>query len=65
VTTIRLELVTPEIGRLFYQALTSLDALALIETPSEGAEGGSNSLEVETPGIEPGSAVVWMWRLRA
>ena len=40
---IRLEPVTPDIGRPFYRAITSLDALALIETPS-GAEGGSNSL---------------------
>ena len=41
---IRLELVTPEIGRPFYRAITTLDALALIEPPS-GAEGGSNSLQ--------------------
>jgi hypothetical protein len=30
---IRLELVTPDIGRLFYRAVTTLDALALIEEP--------------------------------
>ena len=42
---IRLELVTPDIGRPFYRALTTLDALALTdEPPSAGAEGGSNSL---------------------
>jgi len=56
---IRLEPVAPEIGRPFYRAVTTLDALALIQTPSgsEGAEGGSNSLQkVETVGIEPTSA---------
>jgi site-specific DNA recombinase len=44
---IRLELQTPDIGRPFYSAVTTLDALALIETPSDqsGAEGGSNSLQ--------------------
>ena len=42
---IRLELVTPELGRPFYRAVTTLDALALIEEPPPaGAEGGSNSL---------------------
>ena len=41
-----MELVTPDIGRPFYRAVTTLDALALIETLSDrdGAEGGSNSL---------------------
>ena len=44
---IRLELQTPDIGRPFYRAVTTLDALALIETPSDqsGAEGGSNSFK--------------------
>lgn len=43
---IRLDLVTPDIGRPFYRALTSLDGLALIEEPPPaGAEGGSNSLQ--------------------
>ena len=43
---IRLELVTPDIGRPFYRAVTTLDALALIEEPPPaGAEGGSNSLQ--------------------
>ena len=39
---IRLDLVAPDIGRPFYRAVTTLDALALIEPPP-GAEGGSNS----------------------
>ncbi len=42
---IRLELVTPNIGRPFYRAITSIDALALTEAPPAGAEGGSNSLQ--------------------
>jgi site-specific DNA recombinase len=43
---IRLELQTPDIGRPFYRAVTTLDALALIEEPPPaGAEGGSNSLQ--------------------
>jgi len=42
---IRLELVTPDIGRPFYRAVTTLDALALTETPPAGAEGGSNALQ--------------------
>jgi len=42
---IRMELVTPDIGRPFYRAVTSIDALALTESPSGGAEGGSNSLQ--------------------
>jgi hypothetical protein len=41
---IRLELVTPDIGRTFYKAVMSLDALALTEPPPGSAEGGSNSL---------------------
>jgi len=43
---IRLEPVPVDVGRPYYRALTSIDALALIETPSEGdpPEGGSNSL---------------------
>jgi hypothetical protein len=40
-----MEVVTPALGRPFYRAITSLDALALIETPPAGAEGGSNSLQ--------------------
>jgi site-specific DNA recombinase len=42
---IRMELVTPDIGRPFYRALTTLDALALTETAPAGAEAGSNSLQ--------------------
>ena len=43
---IRLELVAPDIGRPFYRAVTTLDALAVIEEPPPaGAEGGSNSLQ--------------------
>jgi len=42
---IQMELVAPDIGRPFYRAITSLDALALIETPPDSAEGGSNSLQ--------------------
>ena len=55
---IRMEPVTPDIGRPFYPALTTLDALALTEAPPAGAEGGSKlSAKVETAGIEPASAV--------
>ena len=42
---IRMELVTPDIGRPFYRAVTTLDALALTESPPAGAEGGSNCSE--------------------
>ena len=42
---ITLQPMTPEIGRPFYQASTAIDALALIEPPAAGAEGGSNSLQ--------------------
>ena len=42
---IRLELTAPDIGRPFYRAITSIVALALSESPSVGAEGGSNSLQ--------------------
>ncbi len=34
----------PTSGGPFYRAVTSIDALALTETPPAGAEGGSNSL---------------------
>ena len=34
---IRMELVTPDIGRPFHRAVTSIDALALTETPPAGA----------------------------
>ena len=44
---IRLDPVPADIGSPFYRATTTLDALALIETPPDqsGAEGGSNSLQ--------------------
>jgi hypothetical protein len=42
---IRMELGTPDISRPLDRALTTLDALALTETPPAGAEGGSNSLQ--------------------
>ena len=43
---IRLKPTSPDIGRPYYRALTSIDALALMETPPEGgpAEGGSKPL---------------------
>ncbi len=41
---IHMELVTPDIGRPFYRAVTTLDAVALTEPPTAGAEGGSNTL---------------------
>jgi site-specific DNA recombinase len=43
---IRLDVVRPDIGRPFYRASTTLDALALIETPLDpaGADTGSTSL---------------------
>ena len=52
---IRLEVVTPDIGRPFYQALTSIealtsiDALALTEAPTPGAEGASNKFQMWRP----------------
>jgi len=63
---IRLEPVTPDIGRPFYRAVTSLDALALIETPPGGAEGGSNSLQRwRRRESNPGPRSRRKWRLRA
>jgi hypothetical protein len=65
---IRLELVTPDIGRPFYRAVTTLDALALIETPSDqsGAEGGSNSLQQwRRRELNPRPRSRKRWRLRA
>src|SRR5438046_2846427 len=37
---IRLEPTTPDVGRPFYRAITSLDALTLIETPSDQKKRG-------------------------
>ncbi len=43
---IQLKPVPVDVGRPYYRAVTSIDALALVETPPAGepAEGGSNSL---------------------
>ncbi len=65
---IRLELQTPDIGRPFYCAVTSLDALALIETPPDqsGAEGGSNTLQRwRRRELNPRPQSRKRWRLRA
>jgi len=64
---IRLELVTPDIGRPFYRAVTTLDALALIEEPPPaGAEGGSNSLQRwRRRELNPRPQSRKRWRLRA
>ncbi len=63
---IRMELVTPDIGRPFYRAVTSLDALALIEEPPSGAEGGSNSLQRwRRRELNPRPRSRERWRLRA
>jgi len=64
---IRLELVTPDIGRPFDRAVTTLDALALIEEPPPaGAEGGSNSLQRwRRRELNPRPQSRKRWRLRA
>jgi site-specific DNA recombinase len=64
---IRLELITPDIGRPFYRAVTTLDALALIEEPPPaGAEGGSNSLRRwRRRELNPRPQSRKRWRLRA
>ena len=64
---IRLELVTRDIGRTFYRAVTTLDALALIEEPPPaGAEGGSNSLRRwRRRELNPRPQSRKRWRLRA
>jgi hypothetical protein len=62
---IRLDLVTPDIGRPFYKAVTTLDALALIETTSS-AEAGSNSLQRwRRRELNPRPRSRKKWRLRA
>lgn len=62
---IRLDPVTPDIGRPFYRAVTTLDALALNEAPS-GAEGGSNSLQRwRRRESNPRPRSHGWWRLRA
>jgi hypothetical protein len=63
---IRMELVTPGIGRPFYRAVTSIDALALTESPPGGAEGGSNSLQRwRRRELNPRPQSREWWRLRA
>jgi hypothetical protein len=63
---IRLEPVMPDIGRPFYRAVTSIDALALTETPPAGAEGGSNSLRRwRRRELNPRPRSREGWRLRA
>jgi len=63
---IRMELVTPDIGRPFYRAITSIDALALTESPPAGAEGGSNSLQRwRRRELNPRPQSRKRWRLRA
>jgi site-specific DNA recombinase len=63
---IRMDLVTPDIGRPFYRAVTTLDALALIETAPAGAEAGSNSLRTwRRRELNPRPRSRKRWRLRA
>jgi hypothetical protein len=63
---IRLDLVTPDIGKPFYRAVTTIDALALIEPASSGAEAGSNSLQRWRRGeLNPRPRSRKRWRLRA
>ncbi len=63
---IRMELVTPDIGRPFYSEITSIDALALTESPPAGAEGGSNSLpRWRRRELNPRPRSRERWRLRA
>jgi len=64
---IRLELQTPDIGRPLYRAVTTLDALALIdEPPPAGAEGGSNTLRRwRRRELNPRPRSRKRWRLRA
>jgi hypothetical protein len=64
---ITLEMVTPDIGRPFYRAVTTLDGLTLIEEPPPaGAEGGSNSLRRwRRRELNPRPQSRKRWRLRA
>ena len=50
--TIRMEPVTPEIGRRYYRALSDLDALAIVE------------IDPDSPDSEPGSNSLQWWRRR-
>jgi hypothetical protein len=54
---IRLEPVTPDIGRPFCRALTSVDALASPKRPRGCGGRFEFFAKVETAGIEPASAV--------
>ena len=49
---IRMEPVTPEIGRPYYRALSDLDALAIVE------------IDPDSPDSEPGSTALQWWRRR-
>jgi site-specific DNA recombinase len=63
---IRLEVQTPDIGRPFYLAVTTLDALALVDEPPPGAEGGSNTLQRwRRRELNPRPQSRERWRLRA
>ncbi len=63
---IKLELQTPDIGRPFYRAVKTLDAVALIDEPPPGAEGGSNSLRRwRRRELNPRPRSRKRWRLRA
>ena len=63
---IRLNLITPDIGRPLYQAVTTIDTLALIEPASASAEAGSNSLQRWRRGeLNPRPRSRKRWRLRA
>ena len=50
--TIRLEPVTPEVGRPYYRAISNLDALAIVEN------------DPDSPDPEPGSTSLQWWRRR-
>ena len=50
--TIRMEPVTPDVGRPYYRALSNLDALAIVEN------------DPDSPDPEPGSTALHWWRRR-
>jgi hypothetical protein len=63
---ITMEIVTPDIGRPFYRAVTSIDVFALTESPPADAEGGSNSLQRwRRRELNPRPRSRKRWRLRA
>jgi hypothetical protein len=49
---IKLEPVTPDVGRPYYRALSNLDALAIVEN------------DPDSPDPEPGSTALQWWRRR-